>query len=300
MSIAVDNYFPFDTGNGATATMAYWRSMGRRFVSSGIIPSAPGVNNQFAGSLAAGIFTVNTGAAWIDGFYGEITTSKAINIGTTSNGLVVLHMDSTSKSISVVFQSGTGYVAPPSISQRPLAQTPTGNFDIPLYYVNGTTVRDCRQWATSTTDWTGANLAIDPTNSNYIARGRAWRKAPYNLQAGVTFPFDTVDYGAGMNVPAGTFTCPYSADYDVTGAIMGIATAMSDWVIARIYRSGTEIAYGPAAIATAGNQGLTSLVHDIVPCQGGQTLYIVQNTNATTKACSPLQSRCFFTVRALS
>jgi hypothetical protein len=296
MSIAVDSYFPFDTGNGATATLSNWRSMGRRFLSSGIIPS--NTNNQFSMSLAGGVATINTGALWIDGFYGEITTPKAVTVGTSSNGLLVARMDYTAKQVLIYWVAGTGYVAPPGVSQRP-SQATTGNYDIPLYYINGTTVRDCRQWATSTNDWTGVNLAIDPTNNNYVARARAWRKGNYNLQAGATFPYDTVDYGTGMNVPAGTFTCPYTADYDVTGAFMASATAASDWVVARIFRSGVEIAYGTAAIATAGNQGLTAFVHDIVPCQGGQTLSIVQNTNATSKAISPLQSRCWFTVRAL-
>jgi len=135
----VDNYFPFTTGPGAAATQDNWRLMARNWVQggSGIIY---GTRNQFKPTMAGTTVTVDTGAAWLDGFYGENITTKTITAGGT--GQVVVQMDPTATPpvINIAFKPG----------QTTPVQQSTGVFEIPIANISGTTLTDVRQYVSTT------------------------------------------------------------------------------------------------------------------------------------------------------
>lgn len=127
----VDNYFPFDTGPGSTATAARWRLMARLWFGSGIVQ---GFLNGFAPSIAGSVVTIQTGAVWIDGYYGESDSPKTVGI--TGNGMVVIRMDPVARQIILIFVLG----------QNVPTQNQNGIYEIPLMQVTGATGVDIRQY----------------------------------------------------------------------------------------------------------------------------------------------------------
>ena len=130
----VDNYFPFDTGPGATATPARWRLMARLWSGSGVISA---YSSTLTPSLAGSVVTVQPGAAWIDGYYGEINVGSPKTVSISGNGMVVVRMDPTLRQILVVFVAG----------QTVPTQVPNGIYEVPLMQVVGSTGTDIRQYA---------------------------------------------------------------------------------------------------------------------------------------------------------
>lgn len=135
----VDGYYPFDTGPGAGATQARWRLMSRTLATSGVIP---GYLNSMAPSIAGSVVSINTGGAWIDGFYGEIsTTSKTVTVS-SGGGMVVACADPSDHSVKIFFRAGQVTPTQPINGQ--------GIYEIPLAQVTGTssfTLTDTRQFA---------------------------------------------------------------------------------------------------------------------------------------------------------
>jgi microcystin-dependent protein len=140
--VTTDTYFPFTSGPGAGASFPRWRSMARNFVAggSGVISGYAG---QCAPSLAGTTVTISTGAVWVDGVYGEITTPKNLTI--SGSGMVVARMDPTAQQVVVAFVAG----------QSQPAQSPTGTYEIPLASIQGNSLTDIRLMLQPTT-----NLAI--------------------------------------------------------------------------------------------------------------------------------------------
>jgi microcystin-dependent protein len=126
----VDNYFPFDTGPGSAATAARWRLMARVWSTSGVVPN---YLNNCNPTLAGSVVTIDTGALWIDGYYGEIDSPKTVS--TTGNGTVVAHMDPNARQITVTFTTTV------------LTQSLTGVYEIPLARVTSGALTDIRQFA---------------------------------------------------------------------------------------------------------------------------------------------------------
>lgn len=130
----LDNYYPFDTGAGASATPSRWRAMARYFYGSGIIPT---IGNQLRGTLAGSVVTIQTGGGWFDGFYGENDSNK--NVSVSGNGMVVARMDPNARTISFVFVP----------NQTVPTQSLTGLFELPILQISGTTATDIRQYSTA-------------------------------------------------------------------------------------------------------------------------------------------------------
>ena len=133
----VENYFPIDTGPGARATLPRWRSMARLFSPPGVVP---GYLNQMKPSISGSQVSVDLGAVFIDGFYGEIVnTPKTVNV--TGPGQVVARMDTGAREIRLYFVAG----------QNNPSQSLTGTiYEIPLAQITGTTtfaLADIRQFA---------------------------------------------------------------------------------------------------------------------------------------------------------
>lgn len=127
----VDNFFPFDSGSGASATPARWRLMSRTWATSGILPR---YLNQMNPTIAGSVVTIDTGAAWIDGFYGENDAPK--NIGATGSGMVVVRADPNGRQIVIAFVA----------SQTTPTQSLTDIYEIPICRVTAGVITDIRQF----------------------------------------------------------------------------------------------------------------------------------------------------------
>jgi hypothetical protein len=247
--------------------------MARLWYGSGVVP---GNQSQLACTISGTTVTIQPGAVWVDGFYGQSSANKTVS-GVTGTGTVVARLDVTSRQIYFMFTT--------TVVQNPLA-----NFDIPLYSVAGGVLTDVRQFCTA-----------DPSK---IARGRTHRSAAYaTTQALNNMGFDTVDYGTNWS---GTwlFVCPYAADYLCIAQVGFTASAIGQWCDARLaHASG-----GTTTITTWGGSGnsyvpgniVTASLNDIVPCKAGDQLYIQH-----LYALNGLQgfvgaSNAFFSVRSLS
>jgi hypothetical protein len=290
----VDTYIPFDTPPGNNATVANWRSMARTWEQSGIIS---GVGNQFglAAAISGGSAIIETGAAWIDGFYGEITSNKTVT-GIAGGGLIVLHLDPTARTIRVQFNAGA--TAP--------VQTKGGIWEIPLYKVTGgTTTTECRQWATSTVDWTSTTNP-PALNGNYWPRGRMFRSVDYStVTAWTDYGFNAISYG-GQFFSGYKFVCPIAADYLVIAQVGFTSSAANQWCNARIMRdpAGPAAAYSTQWMGTPNSSAVAAdlmvQLCDIVPCTGGDALWITHACNAAIVNGGMYGvDTAFFSVRAL-
>jgi len=249
----LDSYFPFDTGSGTTATPARWRLMARLFYGSGVVP---GNQNQLSCTIAGSVVTINTGAAWIDGFYGENDATKTVSV--TGAGMIVARMDPNGRTITFVFVA----------SQTVPTQTPTGIYEIPLYSVSaGLALTDIRQFARAT-----------PTAA---VQARAYRNAAWTANTAERVPYDTLSFGSGFSLPSGIYTCPYAGTYLITGQYSSVATAVGQYTYAHLTHNGgfTGVGNGVANYATAVGQQLASNVTDLVPCSTGDTLSITVASN---------------------
>lgn len=158
----IDTYYPFNTGLGAGATVTRWRAMARQFTGSGII-SGYGTT-MCKGSVSGSVVTVQPGAMWIDGFYGEITAAKTLSI--SGNGTVVARMDPSASNIALYYVTT-------------VTQTPNSNgiYEIPILRVASGVGTDVRQYATTGAPHSGAVVAETlrgPAAIGFSSGSTAW------------------------------------------------------------------------------------------------------------------------------
>jgi hypothetical protein len=279
MSVALDNYFPFDTGPGMTATPANWRMMARLFYGSGVVP---GNQSQFNATISGGTVTLQPGAVWIDGFFGQTNGNKAVT--GVSSGLIVARMDLSQREIYFLYLPGTS-----TPGQNPLAST----YDVPLYQVtSASAMTDVRQFCNA-----------DPQK---IARCRAYRNAAYGTATAWTgYGFDTLSYGSGITLGAGSFTCPYAADYYTAVQVGFWSTAAGQYYNVQLLHTSPPAAAvavtwnGTDNSVVAGALIMASLT-DIVPCKAGDTLSIQHHCSTAGLQGAVGSTTAYWTVRALS
>lgn len=131
-----DEYFPWDKGFGSSASSSRWRKMAQLWAPDGVVANYPvgvaagGLNATIAG----GIVTVNPGACFMHGYYGEIFAAQAINVG--ASGTVVAKADFDNEICSIIFHNGAidynGY------------QQDTHAWEVPLWLVSSGTLTDLR------------------------------------------------------------------------------------------------------------------------------------------------------------
>jgi hypothetical protein len=268
----LDNYFPFDQGPGETASQTRWRSMARLFHPSGVVN---GYANQFAATIANGIVTVQTGAVWVDGFYGESISNKTVSV--TGTGMIVARMDPTQRQVFIVYVP----------NQTTPTQNLTGLWEIPLYHVtSGTTLTDIRQYCTPIPP------AVIPP-----ARGWAWRNGAFVGPGGwVQFGFDA----SNGNFSGATFHCPYAADYLVACQATIHSNAAGDWYNVGIYHNGGLVSWGGSATSTAANQGLDAASTQVIPCNANDTLFMGHASAVAGLTGQPGAAYCYMHVRAFA
>jgi len=268
----VDNYFPFDTGSGATATSARWRLMARLWYGSGVVPS---YLNALRPSLAGSVVTIQTGAVWIDGYYGESDSPKTV--GVTGAGMVVARMDPTARSIACFFVPG----------QTVPTQNQNGIYEIPLMSITGTTTltpKDIRQFSAPT-----------PTGPIHA---RACRVAAYPTSTTlVTYGFDTISWGTGF--AGGIFTCPINADYLISAQVGFATTAANQWCNIWLCKNGVGQTWGGSPDSTIANAAYTAQATDIIPCVVGDTLSVQHQYSTAGLSGRVGAPFAFMTVRAL-
>lgn len=115
----VQEYFPFDSGAGATITETQWRRMARLWAPSGVETGL--VVSAGSGSNV----NVSAGSCWIDGHY--YRTDATVAVPFTPNTLaqpqlvrVVARLDPTANTIVL------------ACTTVPLVQLPTGNYELLL------------------------------------------------------------------------------------------------------------------------------------------------------------------------
>jgi hypothetical protein len=137
----LDEFFPFDIGQGSPANTARWRKMAQLWQSDGVFS---GYLNQLNATLAGATVTVATGGLFIHGYYGEVVNPMAVT-GVGTNGTIVAGVDLSAQTISIYYRDTVvDYGSNPTSNY----QQDTNKWEIPLWLVSGTTLIDLRTMVT--------------------------------------------------------------------------------------------------------------------------------------------------------
>lgn len=151
---ALNSYFPFDSGPGASVAESGWRDMMKHMLgsASGVIR---GFGNDFQtiGDSSGMQVKTNTGECWMRGHYGISTAQQTLSINSNSSGnpridIVVLRVHFANNNIVLDVVQGT-----PAAS--PTAPSPTQNTSM---------------WETKLADVAVANGAVTITAGNVTDR----------------------------------------------------------------------------------------------------------------------------------
>jgi hypothetical protein len=133
----LDEYFPFDIGNGSPANSSRWRKMAQLWQSDGVFA---GYLSQLNATLAGTTVTVQTGGLFIHGYYGEVQNPQAIT-GVGTNGTVVAGVNFSTQEITIYYRDQViDYGTNPATGY----EQDTNIWEIPLWLVSGTTLIDLR------------------------------------------------------------------------------------------------------------------------------------------------------------
>lgn len=129
MSIDFHEYFPYDSGLGANSTETRWRKMAQVWETGGVVF---GLGHSFVGDAC----TIQPGAVWVGGNYGEITEAVTIGVPAAATW-VVARNDTVASKIEITTVPGT--------STNPPVDTPT-IFYQPILNRSGGSVFDMRRF----------------------------------------------------------------------------------------------------------------------------------------------------------
>jgi hypothetical protein len=117
-------YFPFDNGSGSNVTESSWGQMAQFWLNTGILKAQLNELNPFADSTGMQV-KVNTGMAWIQGFFYKNDAQVILPITTapTSNSRIdriVLRVDWAANTIQLAILTGTVAASPtpPALTQN--------------------------------------------------------------------------------------------------------------------------------------------------------------------------------------
>lgn len=110
------SYFPFDAGAGSAISESQWQKMARRWLKSGVLT---GYLNALAVTADGSGMTVsvNTGGAWVEGFYFENDAAAAQTIAAAHATLsridrIAVRLDRTANTCALVVLTGTAAASP--------------------------------------------------------------------------------------------------------------------------------------------------------------------------------------------
>jgi hypothetical protein len=250
--------------------------MARLFYGSGVVYN---YLNSLAPSLSGSVVTIQPGAAWIDGYYGESDSPKTVAV--SGNGMVVVRMDPTARQIIFMFVA----------NQTTPTQSLSGIYEIPIMQVTGSTGKDIRQFSS-------------PASSNRVGTKVIKLFGTHNTSTAVTtMGWDYPSWGPGTS--GAYFVCPINADYFMTSTLGFQSSGPGQWLHIWLSHTpvGTTTVDQQAFVGTPNSAaaGLTVQVQatDIIPCNAGDLLFVQHQSN--TNGISLFGgSQGYMTVRALT
>lgn len=141
-------FYPFNKNQGTGANAANWGKMARLWAADGVVA---GEGNELNAVLGGGNITLDTGAVWVEGFYGE-NLNPTVVTGVSNNGLLTARLDYQNNEIGIVYQDGT------TVS---LTQIYGNVWDIPLYQISNGVLVDQRSFTSPTNTASLSKLADD-------------------------------------------------------------------------------------------------------------------------------------------
>jgi hypothetical protein len=95
------NVWPTDAAEGSVANEAKWRKMARFWTPSGVLET---IGGAMAPTYASPNLTIQSGAAWVDGHYCELTSTQVLTA--TANGIAVVRFDPAANSAELLWRDG--------------------------------------------------------------------------------------------------------------------------------------------------------------------------------------------------
>jgi hypothetical protein len=135
-SVVMEDFFPFEVPPGNHSTMDNWRKMARLWCADGVVhpdasfmPSERYPLSAYGWDWNSGACSIAPGACWVNGFYGQNDTAKALQVGAPPDwGLVCARYDPVAQLISIVYKGGSG--------PTDLIRDPAGWWEVPLAQMN--------------------------------------------------------------------------------------------------------------------------------------------------------------------
>lgn len=142
-TFTLDEYFPFDIGYGMPANTARWRKMAALWQSDGVVINYA---NQLNATIAGTSVTVQTGALFIRGYYGELINASGYVISPVgTNGTIVAGVDLVQQTVSIYYRDGVvDYGTNPATNY----EQDQNKWEIPLWLVSGASLVDLRTMIT--------------------------------------------------------------------------------------------------------------------------------------------------------
>jgi len=191
----MDTYFPFDAGAGAGATEVLWRKMARVWAMNGVVK---GIGNQLSATFTApSTLTVQAGAVWVDGFYGENTGAVTFTMGSAS-GLLVARADPTANTVGLYWESGFSPT-----------QSFTNTYELPLFAVDAATLYDLRPQAGVGTEIGDLLWSPRPTGPlGFVSCNGAFYRQDIYAAAYAALGSGSTAFGTGTSGSNATFAVP--------------------------------------------------------------------------------------------
>jgi hypothetical protein len=175
----LDEYFPFDLGNGSPANTARWRKMAQLWSSDGVLAN---YLNTLTATLAGTTVTVQTGGLFIHGYYGEVQNVQSIT-GVGTNGTVVAGADLVNQNVSIYYRDQVvDYGSNPASNY----EQDTNKWEMPLWLVSGTSLIDLRNMVSPGTGlgwWSSAPGPVSVSTSTTSQINILTARVPYPTSA---------------------------------------------------------------------------------------------------------------------
>lgn len=134
----MESAYPFDTGPGANVLETEWQKMARQWLTTGVIPAFREELLVTANGAAMQV-TVQTGAAWVEGFWYDTDADVVLAVGAADASnprldTVVARLDRAANTIVLAVKQGVAAASPaaPALTQTDvLWEVPLADVTVP-------------------------------------------------------------------------------------------------------------------------------------------------------------------------
>jgi hypothetical protein len=151
-----DLQFPWDKGFGTPASSSMWRKMAQLWSADGVVA---GYLQSLNATIAGTTVTVNPGACFMHGYYGEIQTAQTIT-GVGSSGTILARADLVNENCSIYYNAAVTDYGAGGFQQDANA------WEIPLWLVNAGALVDLRTLLSPGAAHTWWNTQAGPNTIN--------------------------------------------------------------------------------------------------------------------------------------